>query len=71
MVSDMSPLEASWSEIFFFLWLISPEQKMTIIVMTSGQEIQIFYLFLREVINQIYATLLLIVSTYVCPFPFC
>lgn len=71
MVSDMSPLEASWSEIFFFLWLISPEQKMTIIVMTSGQEIQIFYLFLREVINQIYVTLLLIVSTYVCPFPFC
>ena len=71
MVSDMSPLEASWSEIFFFLWLISPEQKMTTIVMTSGQEIQIFYLFLREVINQIYATLLLIVSTYVCPFPFC
>ena len=71
MVSDMSPLEASWSEIFFFLWLISPEQKMTTIVMTSGQEIQIFYLFLREVINQIYVTLLLIVSTYVCPFPFC
>ena len=71
MVSDMSPLEASWSEIFFFLWLISPEQKMTIIVMTSGQEIQIFYLFLREVNNQIYVTLLLIVSTYVCPFPFC
>ena len=42
MVSDMSPLEASWSENFFFLWLISPEQKMTTIVMTSGQEIQIF-----------------------------
>ena len=71
MVSDMSPLEASWSAIFFFLWLISPEQKMTTIVMTSGQEIQIFYLFLREVINQIYVTLLLIVSTYVCLFPFC
>ena len=71
MVSDMSPLEASWSAIFFFLWLISPEQKMTTIVMTSGQEIQIFYLFLSEVINQIYVTLLLIVSTYVCPFPFC
>ena len=71
MVSDMSPLEASWSAIFSFLWLISPEQKMTTIVMTSGQEIQIFYLFLREVINQIYVTLLLIVSTYVCPFPFC
>lgn len=44
---------------------------MTTIVMTSGQEIQIFYLFLKEVINQIYVTLLLIVSTYVCPFPFC
>ena len=56
---------------FFFPLADLSEQKMTTIVMTSGQEIQIFYLFLREVINQIYVTLLLIVSTYVCPFPFC